>query len=97
MTTIVIDRDRLIEDLSAMIRCASVNTFGIPSDLGAEAAMADLFEAKLRELGLEIGTHEVIAGRRNIWGTLKGNGTGPTILMAGHLDTVGVDGYDNPF
>jgi hypothetical protein len=53
--------------------------------------------AKLRELGLEIGTHEVIAGRRNIWGTLKGIGTGPTILMAGHLDTVGVDGYDNPF
>lgn len=97
MTTIAIDRDRLIEDLSAMIRCASVNTFGIPSDLGAEAAMADLFEAKLRELGLEIGTHEVIAGRRNIWGTLKGIGTGPTILMAGHLDTVGVDGYDNPF
>jgi len=97
MNAIAIDRDQLITDLSAMIRCASVNTFGAPSDIGAEAAMADLFETQLRGLGLEIGTREVVAGRRNVWGILKGTGTGPTILLAGHLDTVGVDGYRDPF
>jgi acetylornithine deacetylase len=39
----------------------------------------------------------VTTGRRNVWGSLKGIGTGPTILLAGHLDTVGVDGYTYPF
>ena len=52
MSKIKIDRDQLIADLSAMIRSASVNTFGAPSGIGAEAAMAELFEAKLRSLGL---------------------------------------------
>ena len=97
MSKIEIDRDQLIADLSAMIRSASVNTFGAPSGIGAEAAMAELFEAKLRSLGLEIGSHEVVSGRRNVWGTLKGIGRGPTILLAGHMDTVGVEGYADPF
>lgn len=97
MTQIPVDRDQVVADLSALIRCASVNTFGAPRARGAEAAMADLFERQLRDLGLEIGTHEVLQGRRNVWGTLKGKGRGPTILLAGHLDTVGVDGYVDPF
>ena len=91
------NRNRLIAELSALIRCESVNTFGETSPVGAESAMADLFEVQLRSLGLEIGTHEVTTGRRNVWGCLKGVGAGPTILLAGHLDTVGVDGYTYPF
>jgi acetylornithine deacetylase len=97
MSEITPNRDHLIADLSAMISCSSVNTFGKTSPVGAEGAMADLFEAQLRGLGLETGSREVVAGRRNVWGTLKGKGTGPTILLAGHLDTVGVDGYADPF
>jgi len=96
-----INRDQLIADLSQMIRCPSVNPFGAPLDSniggGAESAMADLFERQLRTLGLEIGSRVVTPGRRNIWGTLKGTGKGPSILLAGHLDTVGVEGYKNPF
>lgn len=97
MSNIEIDRDQVIADLSAMIRSASVNTFGASSDIGAEAAMADLFEVQLRGLGLEIGSHEVETGRRNVWGRLKGTGHGPTILLAGHMDTVGVESYAYPF
>lgn len=97
MSKIQVDRAQLVADLSAMIRCASVNTFEAPSGIGAEAAMADLFEAQLCSLGLEIGSHEVVSGRRNVWGTLKGTGRGPTILLAGHMDTVGVEGYADPF
>ena len=97
MSEITPNRNQLVSDLSAMIRCESVNTFGEASPVGAEAAMADLFEVQLRSLDLEIGSREVVPGRRNVWGTLKGVGTGPTILLAGHLDTVGVDGYADPF
>ncbi len=97
MRSIEINQELLVADLSAMIRCASVNTFGAAMDIGAEAAMADLYENMLRDLGLEIGSCEVTVGRRNVWGVLKGSGEGPTILLAGHMDTVGIDGYDNPF
>lgn len=97
MTAFDIDSDQLIADLSAMIRCESVNGFGAADDIGAESAMGDLFESQLRSLGLEIGTHEVLPKRRNVWGVLKGRGQGPTILLAGHMDTVGVDGYAQPF
>jgi acetylornithine deacetylase/succinyl-diaminopimelate desuccinylase family protein len=97
MNQITVNRDQLVADLCAMIRCDSVNSFGARSDHGGEAAMADLFERQLRDLGLEIGTHEVLPNRRNVWGTLKGAGDGPVILLAGHLDTVGIDGYVDPF
>lgn len=97
MIDIQIDRNQLLADLSAMIRCESVNTFGAPDDTGAEAAMSDLFKSQLRALGLEVDTQEVAPGRRNVWGVLKGSGTGPTILLAGHMDTVGVEGYEDPF
>ncbi len=97
MSKIALDRDQLVGDLSDMIRCASVNTFGQPSAQGAEAAVADLFETQLQKLGLETASRAVEPGRRNVWGRLKGEGDGPTILLAGHLDTVGVDGYDDPF
>jgi len=97
MIEIRVDNAQLVSDLSDMIRCASVNTFGATSDHVAEAAMADLYETQLRRLGIHDGTHEVSAGRRNVWGTLKGSGGGPTVLLAGHLDTVGVDGVETPF
>ncbi len=97
MTKIHVNRQQLIDDLSAMIRTPSVNPFGAATGDGAEAAMADLFETQLRDLGLAVDSQTVAPGRRNVWGILKGGGTGPTILLAGHLDTVGVDGYDAPF
>ena len=37
------NRDRLIAELSALIRCESVNTFGETSPVGSESAMADSF------------------------------------------------------
>jgi acetylornithine deacetylase len=93
-----VDRDALIADLAALIRIPSVNCFGNEDPATPpEAAMSDHFAQKLRDLGLNVSTKEVSGGRRNVWGVLKGTGQGPTIMLAGHLDTVGVDGYDAPF
>jgi acetylornithine deacetylase len=97
-TTLPINHDRIVADLSNMIRIPSVNPFGDNSTgHTSEAEMADYYEAALRNLGLEIGSHTVSDGRRNVWGILRGTGDGPTVLLAGHLDTVGVEGYQNPF
>ncbi|MFT4702244.1 MAG: acetylornithine deacetylase/succinyl-diaminopimelate desuccinylase-like protein, partial [Yoonia sp.] len=93
-----VHRENLIDDLAQMIRIPSVNCFGASGvSLPPEAAMADFFERRLLELGLDVESHVVADGRRNVWGRLKGDGKGPTILLAGHLDTVDVDGYDAPF
>ncbi len=92
-----INRARLVGDLAGMIQIPSINPFGQAGAHTAEAEMADDFETRLHGLGLQIGTAQVSAGRRNVWGTLRGTGGGPTILLAGHLDTVGVEGYTDPF
>ena len=88
----------LIQNLSQMISIPSVNPFGIfDINKPAEEDMANFFENCLLNLGLETKSHVVSDGRKNVWGVLKGKGIGPTILLAGHLDTVGVQGYKDPF
>ncbi len=93
-----VDEKRLTDDLIAMVGIPSVNTFGDTDPCApVEEDMAVYFEHRLEELGLQVDSHSVEDGRRNVWGRLKGVGNGPTILLAGHFDTVGVAGYEQPF
>lgn len=88
----------LIADLQALVSTPSVNPFDGPATMPpAEDAMASLYERRLSDLGLELGSQDVRDGRRNVWGRLRGKGGGPTVMLAGHLDTVGVAGYNQPF
>ena len=92
------DRNFLLQNLKKMISIPSINPFGIHEPgKPAEGEMADYFENCLLKLGLETRSHIISNGRKNVWGVLKGKGMGPTILLAGHLDTVGVEGYKDPF
>ena len=93
-----VNEQNLINDLSAMVRIPSVNTFGnADPKRPAEEEMAQFFETRMKEIGLDVYSAHVSDGRRNVWGRLKGAGNGPTIMLAGHLDTVGIPGYENPF
>ena len=93
-----VDESRLVDDLVAMVGIPSVNTFGLEEhEVPIEEGMALYFEKRLSELGLSVQSQNVENGRRNVWGTLKGAGNGPTILLAGHFDTVGVAAYEGPF
>ncbi len=96
----LIDRQRLIDDLTEMIQCESVNPFDAPPSVGnREAEFADLYLRKMADVGLEVGSREIAPGRSNVWGRLAARipGAAPTVMLAGHIDTVGVDGYDTPF
>ncbi len=93
----LIDRDRLVERLVEMVRIPSVNPLG--ADVGpgeGESAMADYLAGHLDRLGFVTETHEVAPGRPNVVARSPG-GDGTVLALVGHLDTVGVNGYDDPF
>ena len=92
--TIQPDTDRLTADLCEMVAIESVNPFGGEVGPGrCEAAFARDLQARLERLGLETHSREVAPGRPNVWGRLKGRGTGASVMLAAHTDTVGTEGY----
>ncbi len=93
-----INRDRLVALTCELVRIPSQNPFdGEPAPGRREQEIADFYHCQLSDLGLETGLREVSPGRPNVWGRLRGEGNGATLMLSGHLDTVGTEGYDNPF
>ena len=77
----------------AMVATDSVNPVLTPGGRG-ERAMAELVAGWLDAWGLNPELIEVAPGRFNVVGKLEGEG--PTLLLNGHLDTVGVEGMTIP-
>ncbi len=50
----------------------------------------------LEQAGLEVHWHEVAPNRPNVVGILRGTGEGKSLILNGHIDTVGVAGMTNP-
>ena len=64
-----VNEQNLINDLSAMVRIPSVNTFGnADPKRPAEEEIALFFEARMKEIGLDVSSAHVADGRRNVWG-----------------------------
>jgi acetylornithine deacetylase len=84
---------RLLRDLVAI---DSVNPSLVPGAAG-EAQIAQAVAAQLRQLGLDVEMQEVAPGRANVIGVLEGRGKGRSLMLCGHVDTVGVEGMQAPF
>jgi len=91
----LIDVDRLVARTVEVVQIPSVNPFDEPMGEGEGAAAAWL-NGHLERLGHEIAAEWIFGGRSNVIGVGLG-GDGDVVCMAGHLDTVGVVDYDNPF
>ena len=92
------DRDRVILDLREMIAIPSVNPFDNSVRAGfREQEMAAFYLERMSALGMDIDSCEVAPGRPNVWGVLKGQGDGPSLMLSGHLDTVGTQNYPDAF
>jgi acetylornithine deacetylase/succinyl-diaminopimelate desuccinylase-like protein len=78
----------VVDLLSAMVRIESVTPWLIPDGSG-EAEIARYIASWLDGLGLEITFDEVADGRPNLLARLRGTGTGPTVCLNAHSDTVG--------
>ena len=58
-----------------------------------ESAVADLIYDRLTSIGgLEVRRQPVGDGRSNVIAILKGSGGGRSLMLNGHMDTVGIDG-----
>ncbi|MDX6541718.1 MAG: acetylornithine deacetylase, partial [Gaiellales bacterium] len=82
----------LVADLVAI---DSVNPDLVPGGAG-ELEIARFIGAWLERAGVEVRVDEIVPGRANVIGRARGRGGGRTLLLNGHTDTVGHDGYERP-
>lgn len=83
----------LLRDLIAINSVNPTLVPGNPGEAEAAACLAAFFEGH----HIDVQLQEVVAGRPNVVAVVEGAQPGPTFLLCGHLDTVGVDGMESPF
>jgi acetylornithine deacetylase len=90
-TSCRIDNDFVLDILKEMVRTNSVNP-NVGRGPG-ECAISDLIYNRLKAIGgLEVRTQKVANGRSNVIAILRGSGGGRSLMLNGHMDTVGVEG-----
>ena len=93
---IQIDREKLERTLAELVKIPSVNPDLNPGAEG-ESAIANAIADRLRQTpGIEVELQDAGNGRPNVI-AIAGSGSGPTLMLNGHIDTVGVAGMDAPF
>jgi acetylornithine deacetylase len=91
-----VSRDPCLQLLCDLIAIDSVNPSLVPGARG-EGEIADAIARHLTRIGLDVEVENVAPGRPNVVGVLEGRAPGLTLMLCGHMDTVGVDGMEAPF
>ena len=87
------DLERLVMDLVAI---DSTNPDLVPGSAG-EAEIAGFIADWLTRAGLEVSLETSIPGRPTVIGIARGCGGGRSLMLNGHMDTVGAGEMDKPF
>jgi acetylornithine deacetylase len=91
--SIKIDRENVVGLMKSLITIESIN----PSVGGlGESRISEFVADYLEKVGLDVQTQQVVGDRYNVIGTLRGENSNRSLMMNGHLDTVGVKGMVNP-
>mgnify|MGYP006308028167 CR=1 FL=1 len=91
-----IDHREAVELARERVRVESVNPALDPGGSG-EGEIAALVAGWLDDAGLEVEVREPRPGRPSVVGRLRGRGDGPSLMLNAHMDTVGVEGMEDPF
>lgn len=93
----LIEQKKLLNVLMNLISIDSTNPSLVGNGKG-EKEISEYIEDYLRRKGIDVVTQDVESGRKNVIGILKGKGRGRTLMLNGHLDTVGSEGMEvSPF
>ena len=85
-----VDGKAATELLKELVKIDSVNPTLVPGAKGEEE-IAEYVVQWLKALGLKTKIDKIEAKRANAVGTLKGTGGGRSLMLNGHIDTVGYD------
>jgi acetylornithine deacetylase len=88
--------DETIKLLCNLVSIDSVNPSLVPGGAG-EPEIAACIAAALTNAGLDVEVTEAASGRPNVVGILQGRSPGRSLMLCGHMDTVGVSGMTAPF
>jgi acetylornithine deacetylase len=83
------------ELVGQLVAIDSVNPDLVPGGRG-EHAIATLVAGWLDRAGLDVTLDEVVLGRPNVIAIARGTGGGRSLMLNGHLDTVGTLGMHDP-
>jgi acetylornithine deacetylase len=90
-----IDRKYLEQTLASLVRINSVNP-KFSDGLTDELAIATHLEGILHALGMDVTLVDAAPRRTSVVGRLRGSGGGRSLMLYGHIDTVGIDGMSAP-
>jgi acetylornithine deacetylase len=88
--------DPTLRLLKSLVAIDSVNPSLVHGAAG-EADVARELANEFRAIGLETHLQEPAPGRPNVIGVLNGRAPGRSLMLCGHIDTVGVAGMTRPF
>ena len=89
-------QDQLIQTLTDLVRINSVNP-DLSNDGQGEREIAEYVQRHFQGLGIPSNVHTVKDDRCNTTAFIIGDDPDKILLMNGHLDTVGIEGMDDPF
>lgn len=87
----MIDEAFLLETLQDLVRCRSVNP-SLDTTCSGEQEIGNYLAERLKSFNVEVAVQPVEDNRSNIVGIIKGSGGGKSLLLNGHMDTVGLTG-----
>lgn len=93
---IQLDQQFLIGTLQQLVRINSVNPMLDPEAPGEEK-IGSFIAQILRDIGIKPEITSLKPGRTNVTAVLKGTGRGRSMMINGHMDTVGVHHMEDPF
>ena len=95
MQSTIINTNKLRDLLENMIRIPSINpsslNLGLSHQGTGEAKLATYIGAYMEKLGVEVQYERLDENRANVIGIWKGTGGGRSIMLNGHMDTVGIE------
>src|SRR5512146_2182647 len=83
--------DPLTALLSDLVAVNSINPDLVPGSPG-EAEIAQFIASWMEKASLEVQVVEAAPGRPNVIGIARGTGGGKSLILNGHMDTVGTEG-----